>query len=94
MLPTFWTPYGRYRFLRMPFGINCAPEIFQMRMQALLKGLKGVEVLVDDILIYGSGDTLEEALINNNTNLENLFIRLRDKNCKLNKDIFWSHVTD
>ena len=27
-LCTFSTPYGRYRYLRMPFGISPAPEIF------------------------------------------------------------------
>ena len=25
-LTTFWTPFGRYRWLRMPFGIKVAPE--------------------------------------------------------------------
>ena len=25
-LTTFWTPFGRYRYLRMPFGICSAPE--------------------------------------------------------------------
>ena len=28
MLTKFWTPFGRYRWLRMPFGINTAPEEF------------------------------------------------------------------
>ena len=28
---TFNTPHGRYRFLRLPFGINSAPEVFQKR---------------------------------------------------------------
>ena len=27
-LTTFWTPFGRYRYLRMPFGISSAPEEF------------------------------------------------------------------
>lgn len=30
-LTTFWTPFGRYRWLRMPFGISPAPEIFQKK---------------------------------------------------------------
>lgn len=28
-LSTFNTPYGRYRFVRLPFGIKSAPEVFQ-----------------------------------------------------------------
>ena len=25
-LTTFWTPFGLYRYLRMPFGVSLAPE--------------------------------------------------------------------
>ncbi|XP_036327169.1 uncharacterized protein LOC118739769 [Rhagoletis pomonella] len=31
-LCTFITPFGRYKFLRLPFGINAAPEIFHAEM--------------------------------------------------------------
>lgn len=27
-LTTFITPFGRYKFNRLPFGLNCAPELF------------------------------------------------------------------
>ena len=30
-LTTFNTPFGRYRFLRMPFGINSVSEILQKK---------------------------------------------------------------
>ena len=29
---TFLTPFGRYRFKRLPMGINVAPEIYQRKM--------------------------------------------------------------
>lgn len=35
-LTTFGTPWGRYRWLRMPFGISPAPEEFQRRMDKAL----------------------------------------------------------
>lgn len=38
-LCTMSTPYGRYRFLRMPFGISTAPEVFQKAMHQVLQGL-------------------------------------------------------
>ena len=31
-LTTMNTPFDRYRWLRMPFGINSAPEVWQQRM--------------------------------------------------------------
>ena len=52
-LTTFWTPFGRYRYLRMPFGISSAPEEYRRRMHNILQGLPGVEVIADDILVYG-----------------------------------------
>jgi len=34
-LTTFITPYGRYRFNKLPFGITSAPEHFQRRMSEI-----------------------------------------------------------
>ena len=34
-LLTFNTPFGRYRYLRMPMGIKSAPEVYQQRMESL-----------------------------------------------------------
>ncbi|XP_058811066.1 uncharacterized protein K02A2.6-like [Topomyia yanbarensis] len=84
-LTTFWTPFGRYRWTRLPFGIAPAPEIFQIKLQEVIEGLEGVECIADDVLIYGVGDTLEDALINHNMCLEKLLERLESKNVKLNK---------
>ena len=36
LLTTFNTPYGRYRWLRMPMGISSAPEEFQRRLDQAL----------------------------------------------------------
>lgn len=84
-LTTFWTPFGRYRWLRLPFGLSASPDHFQMKMFALTHDLKGVEVLVDDLLVIGSGENMELALKDHNQNLENLLERLQQNNCKLNK---------
>lgn len=50
---TFITPFGRYHFNRLPFGIASAPEHFQRRMSVILNGLPGVVCHMDDILIWG-----------------------------------------
>ena len=51
---TFGTPFGRYTFKRLPFGICTAPEIFQKVMSDMLSDLPGVVVYIDDILVFGS----------------------------------------
>ena len=53
-LTTFITPFGRFHFNKLPFGISCAPELFQRRMNQMLEGLEGVVCLVDDVLVFGS----------------------------------------
>lgn len=60
-LTTFGTPYGRYCWNRMPFGIAPAPEVFQMKLQQELEGLSGVYPVADDIFIVGEGTTTTEA---------------------------------
>lgn len=52
-LTTFNTPFGRYRFLRLPFGISSAQDEFQRRVDETYEGLKGVAAIVDDILVFG-----------------------------------------
>ena len=58
-LTCFNTPFGRYRWLRMPFGLAPAPEEFQRRQHQVLEGLPGVLTIHNDILLYGEGDTYE-----------------------------------
>jgi hypothetical protein len=84
-LTCFWTPFGRYRYLRMPFGIKSAPEEWQRRIDEIIKGLPGVAAIADDILVYGCGDTEEEYMQDHNKNLETMLKKAREVNLKLNK---------
>ena len=38
-LTTFKTAFGRYCWLRMPFGISSAPEVWQRRIHEIVEGL-------------------------------------------------------
>ena len=64
LLTTFITPFGRYAFCRLPFGIASAPEIFQRKMSTLLEGLDGVEVTMDDTLGHGRNREEYDARLN------------------------------
>ena len=84
-LTTFATPWGHYRWKRMPFGISAAPEEFQRRLDTALKGLEGVRPICDDILIYGVGDSYDEAMVDHDNKLVALLQRCRSKGIKLNQ---------
>ncbi len=82
-LCTFNTPFGRYRFLRMPFGLNVAPEIFQRRMTQLFERVEGVQVVMDDILIYGATEQQHyERVIQVLDILEKAHVTLNKDKCK------------
>ena len=66
---TFRIQFGRFSWLRMPFGISSAPEEFQRRQLEVLKNLNGVDIIADDILVYGRGETYEEAFADHDKNL-------------------------
>ena len=52
-LATFNTHKGRYRFLRMPFGLKMLQDVFQMRMDNITERLKGIISIHDDICVFG-----------------------------------------
>ena len=56
LLTTFITPFGRYAFNKLPFGISSAPEIFQRCMNRIVQGLEGVVCQMDDILVFGKDE--------------------------------------
>ena len=73
---TFHTPFGRYQWLRLPYGVSSGPEEYQARQQEALAGLKGICNIADDVLIYGCGQTNEEAEKDHDENLYNFLVRI------------------
>ncbi|PFX30265.1 Retrovirus-related Pol polyprotein [Stylophora pistillata] len=69
---------GRYRWLKLPFGIKSAPELHQRAMDEMLEDIDHAYAIMDDILIAGHDiahhDSVLEAVLN----------RARTYNLKLN----------
>ena len=86
LLTTFSTPYGRYRWLRLPFGLSVSPEIFQKRLNQAIEGLEGVLNIADDILIYGVGETEAIASADHDRKLRALLERCQNRGMVLNQD--------
>ncbi|KAI4900308.1 hypothetical protein NFI96_009493 [Prochilodus magdalenae] len=80
LLTTFNMPFGRYRFLRLPFGLNSAQDEFQRRVDETYEGLSGVTAIVDDILV--AGKTKRE----HDDNLRAMLQRTRERGVRLNPD--------
>ena len=54
LLTTFITPFGRFKYLRAPYGISSISEHYDRRMAEAFTGLNGFRHIVDDIVIYDS----------------------------------------
>ena len=78
-LTTFNSPFGRFGWCRLPFGVSSAPEEFQRRLNYALEGLKGIRLIHDDILIFGEGATEEQALEDHDKNLDTLMQKCRQQ---------------
>ena len=74
------TPNGLYEYLRLPYGINAAVGIFQRTIENILKGLKGVCVYLDDILVTGKTTTEHVE------NLHAVLLRLQENGITLKRE--------
>ena len=83
-LTTFATPPLVKDALR--HSIAPAPEEFQRRLNQALEGLVGVRTIADDIIVYGVGDTENDAVVDHDSKFLALLERCRQEHVKLNKD--------
>lgn len=79
---TFTTPYGRFKFLKMPFGISTASEVFQRAMEQIFAGYP-CAIIVDDIIVGGKGPEEHEANLRKVMDrARHVKLRLNPKKCK------------
>ena len=73
----FVTPFGKYEFLMVPFGLAQAPAYFQLLMNKVLHGLDFAMTYLDDIIIF-SKNKLQHL-----EHLETVFSHLREAGLKM-----------
>ena len=61
LLTTFITPFGRFKFLRAPYGISSISEHYNRRMDEAFVDLKGYRRIVDDVVIFDRDTTLHAS---------------------------------
>ena len=53
LLTTFNTPWGRYRFVCLPWGLTCAQDIFQQMIDQILECYERAIGIADNVVIHG-----------------------------------------
>ena len=85
----FVTPFGKYKFLMVPFGLAQGPAYFQLLMNKVLKGLKFAMTYLDDIIIFSQNE------LQHLEHLEIVFSHLREAGLKMKRskcDFFKSEI--
>lgn len=79
---TFTTPYGYYKFKRLPFGLSCSPSLFAKYNTKYFCDIENIIIFADDILI--ASETVEDHI----QTLHKLFKRASELNIKFNQEKF------
>ena len=77
---TFITPFGRYKYLRAPYGLSSIAEHYNRRMAEAFEGLSAFRRVVDDVVIF---DKDKESHI---THVKQFLQRCQDRQISLNRD--------
>ena len=77
-LTCFITPFGRYVFNKLPFGLSSSSEYFQKRICSILDEVPGVVCQTDDVLIFGKTEQEHDA------RLDTVLRRFQDSQLTLN----------
>ena len=79
-ITTFVTSYGLYRYKRLMFGINMAPQKYQQVISQVFNDCEGVLNISDDIVVHGRNREEHDQ------RLENALNRMKERHLTLNGD--------
>ena len=90
LLTTFNIPWGKFRWLRMPFGLKVSGDIFQERLNRVLRLVLGVLGISDDNVIHGATENTHDGTVLvlwetarlNNLSLNSKKMQFKSTDCK------------
>ena len=88
LLTTSNSPWGRYCFVKMPFGLNENQYFFQFYMDLHFEGIKSTtNVIADDIMIHGESDQQHDRhLLQVLNKCHEIGLKLNPNKCEFGKD--------
>ena len=72
------TPFGKFKYNRLPMGLKCSPDIAQEVMENIMRDVEDAEVYIDDIGAFSK--TWEHHI----KLLDNILIRLVENGLTVN----------
>ena len=87
LLTTFNTPWGRYCFVKMPFGLNQVQNFFQFYMDAHFQDINSTtNVIADDVMIHGEDNAQHDMhLLQVLNKCREISLKLNPEKCQFGK---------
>ena len=80
LLTTFRTPFGRYKFRRLPFGLCVSQDYFQQKIDQIIENCPGTVGIADDIACFAASEAEHDR------NLLNLMEEAKKNGLVFNSD--------
>ena len=90
LLTTFNTPWGKYRWLRLHFGLSISSDIFHERLHAIFRTVSGFTDIAVDVPAKGNNEMSHHVVVltllgttrSNNLQFNLEKIQFKTKECK------------
>ena len=64
-LTTFNSPFGRFCFRRLPYGLNLSQDVFQERMDCILEKCPGTISIAEDVCVFSKTEAEHDEHLHN-----------------------------
>lgn len=81
-LTTFNTPFGRYHFNRLPYGLSSSPEVFHRVFSQIFDGIENVAIYIDDLLIFANNKKELELTTEKVKRAQEYGVKFNKKKCQ------------
>ena len=94
LLTTFNTPWGKYRWIRMPFGLKVSGDVFQERLHRVIRLVPEVVGIIDDNVLHSARENTYDGrvlVLCKTTRLNNLSLNSKKMQFKSTDCKFFGH---
>ena len=63
LMTTYSTPSGKFKWLRLPFGLKVAQDVLQGRLDRVLRSICNTHNIANNVLSHGKAEFLHDTIV-------------------------------